>query len=91
MSGQPLLFNVESVYEMRSQLVEQSVAIIKSALVVYAWWRVYWLYSDIGDAMENDRLDQYIIHSAEDYFGPIARYQLLDEAPTVSLYSCYDL
>lgn len=37
MSGQPLLFNVESVYEMRSQLVEQSVAIIKSALVVYAW------------------------------------------------------
>lgn len=41
--------------------------------------------------MENDRLDQYIIHSAEDYFGPIARYQLLDEAPTVSLYSCYDL
>ena len=35
MSGQPLLFNVESIYDMRSQLVEQSVAIIKSSVVVY--------------------------------------------------------
>lgn len=39
--------------------------------------------SEIGDAIENDRLERYIIHSAEDYFGAIARYQLLDEAPTV--------
>ena len=37
----------------------------------------------IGDAIENERFERYVIHSAEDYFGPIARYQLLDEAPTV--------
>ena len=33
MSGQPLLFNVETLYEMRPRLVEQSVAIIKSAVI----------------------------------------------------------
>ena len=33
MSGQPLLFNVESIYDMRSQLVEQSVAIINVLLL----------------------------------------------------------
>ena len=38
----------------------------------------------ISDAIENDRPNQYLIHSAEDYFGCIAKYQLLDEAPTVS-------
>ena len=35
MSSQPLLFNVEGIYEMRTQLVEQSVAIIQSSVVVY--------------------------------------------------------
>ena len=34
MSSQPLLFNVEGIYEMRTQLVEQSVAIIQSSVVV---------------------------------------------------------
>lgn len=33
MSGQPLLFNVESIYDMRPQLVEQSIAIIKGSVV----------------------------------------------------------
>lgn len=33
MSGQPLLFNVESIYEMRNSLVEQSVDIIKSSVM----------------------------------------------------------
>ena len=45
----------------------------------------------IGDAIENERFERYVIHSAEDYFGPIARYQLLDEAPAVvvsSLFHC---
>lgn len=35
MSSQPLMFNVEGIYEMRTQLVEQSVAIIQSSVVVY--------------------------------------------------------
>ena len=35
MSSQPLLFNVEGIYEMRAQLVEQSVAIIQSSVVMY--------------------------------------------------------
>ena len=33
MSGQPLLFNVESIYDMRPQLGEQSIAIIKGSVV----------------------------------------------------------
>lgn len=33
MSGQPLLFNVESIHDMRPQLVEQSIAIIKGSVV----------------------------------------------------------
>ena len=41
------------------------------------------MHRSIGDAIENERFERYVIHSAEDYFGPIARYQLLDEAPTV--------
>ena len=82
MSGQPLLFNVESIYDMRSQLVEQSVAIIKSSVVVYD--RCYdVIHREIGDAIENDRLKLYVIHSAEDYFGSIAKFKLLDEAPSV--------
>lgn len=82
MSGQPLLFNVESIYDMRSQLVEQSVAIIKSSVVVYdRYYDV--IHREIGDAIENDRLKLYVIHSAEDYFGSIAKFQLLDEAPSV--------
>ena len=61
MSGQPLLFNVESIYDMRSQLVEQSVAIIKSSVVVYD--RCYdVIHREIGDAIENDRLKLYVIH-----------------------------
>ena len=35
MSSQPLLFNVESIYDMRYQLVEQSIAIIKGSVVMY--------------------------------------------------------
>ena len=42
---------------------------------------------EIGDAIENDRLKLYMIHSAEDYFGSIAKFQLLDEAPSVSLFT----
>ena len=84
MSSQPLLFNVESIYDMRNELVEQSVAIIKSAVVMYPSCPL--LISEIGDAIENDRLERYVIHSAEDYFGAIARYQLLDEAPTVGVF-----
>lgn len=43
------------------------------------------MHRSIGDAIENERFERYVIHSAEDYFGPIARYQLIDEAPTVFL------
>lgn len=89
MSGQPLLFNVESIYDMRNQLVEQSVAIIKSSVVVYILF-VRMNSSEIGDAIENDRLTLYVIHSAEDYFGSIAKFQLLDEAPTVMKYHLFN-
>lgn len=41
------------------------------------------IHREIGDAIENDRLKLYVIHSAEDYFGSIAKFQLLDEAPSV--------
>ena len=38
---------------------------------------------DVGDAVENERFERYTIHSAEDFFGPISKYHLLDETPTV--------
>ena len=44
---------------------------------------------EIGDAIENDRLKLYLIHSAEDYFGSIAKFQLLDEAPSVFVCTLY--
>ena len=60
--------------------------IFNYALNLYS--NLYFIYilidRAISDAIENDRPNQYLIHSAEDYFGCIAKYQLLDEAPTVS-------
>lgn len=38
---------------------------------------------DLSDAIENDRFEPYVVHSAEDFYGVIAKYQLLDEVPTV--------
>ena len=38
---------------------------------------------DISDALENDRFTPYSAPSAEDYFGSIAKFQLLDETPSV--------
>ena len=38
---------------------------------------------DLSDAIENDRFEPYLVHSAEDFYGVIAKYQLLDEVPTV--------
>lgn len=38
---------------------------------------------DVGDAVENERFERYTIHSAEDFFGPISKYHLLDETPAV--------
>ena len=37
----------------------------------------------MSDAIENDRFEPYVVHSAEDFYGVIAKYQLLDEVPTV--------
>lgn len=82
MSGQPLLFNVETLYEMRPQLVEQSVAIIKSAVITWCW-RELFIGRDISDALENDRFTPYSVPSAEDYYGSIAKFQLLEETPSV--------
>ena len=44
---------------------------------------------DLSDAIENDRFEPYLVHSAEDFYGVIAKYQLLDEVPTVRpMWSC---
>ena len=89
MSSQPLLFNVESIYDMRSTLVEQSATIIQNSVVMLFSFLLL-INRTISDALENERFERYTIHSAEDYFGPIAKYHLLDEPPTVCLLlPCY--
>lgn len=46
---------------------------------------------DLSDAIENDRFEPYVVHSAEDFYGVIAKYQLLDEVPTVHAASGHEL
>lgn len=46
---------------------------------------------DLSDAIENDRFEPYVVHSAEDFYGVIAKYQLLDEVPTVRAASGHEL